>query len=253
MRRRQHRDRGLVIPAPVVDSPLRQVDPRVKLLLSTLVSLTVMLPLGRLGLFMVLYVLLLLWAHLLPTAVRQVWRLRWLLVVIFVVDWLFISVDLAVIVVLRLVLLVGVFAFFVSTTTPNELRLALERLRVPYRYAFSLSLAFQSVGLLQQKWRAIQEAQVARGLRLSIGRRGGSGNGEGARFWDGWPKLRNFVALTVPAIVLTTHRAWGMTEAAYARGFDTPHRSVYRTLSMRWTDWALVLAALCIVGGLLCI
>lgn len=239
MSRRQHRATGLFIPALVADSPLRHADPRAKLLLSLLTSLAVMLPLERLGLFMALYAMLLLWARLLPEALRQIWRLRVLLVVLFVVDWLFISADLAVIIVMRIVLLVSVFAFFVSTTAPNELRLALERLRVPYRYAFSLSLAFQSVGLLQQEWRAIHEAQVARGIRFA---------GDLRR---ALPQLRDFVALTVPAIVLTTRRAWGMTEAAYARGFDAPHRSAYHTLAMRWTDWALVLTALLVTGGLL--
>ena len=239
MSRRQHRATGLFIPALVANSPLRDADPRAKLFLSLLSSLAVMLPLERLGLFMALYMVLLLWARLLPSALRQIWRLRVLLVVLFAVDWLFISADLAVIIILRVILLVGVFAFFVSTTAPNELRLALERLHVPYRYAFSLSLAFQSVGLLQQEWRAIREAQVARGIRFAGDLR------------HVLPQLRDFVALTVPAIVLTTRRAWGMTEAAYARGFDAPHRSAYHTLSMRWTDWALVLAALFVTGGLL--
>jgi energy-coupling factor transport system permease protein len=241
MSRRQHRAAGLSIPALVTNSPLRHADPRAKLLLSFAASLAVMLPLERLGLFMALYSLLLLWAHLLPSALRQIWRLRVLLVVLFVVDWLFISVDLAVIIVLRVILLVSVFALFVSTTAPNELRLALESLRIPYRYAFSLTLAFQSLGLLQQEWRAIREAQIARGVRLS---------GDIRR---ALPRLRDFVALTVPAIVLTTRRAWGMTEAAYARGFDAPHRRAYHTLAMRWTDWVLVLATLFVAGGLLLI
>ncbi len=239
MNRRQGAEGGIFIPALVADSPLRRADPRAKLLLSCLASLAVMLPLERLGLFMGIYTLLLFWARLLPAALRQIWRLRVLLVALFAVDWLFIGVDLAVTVVLRVVLLVGVFAFFVGATTPGELRLALERLRVPYRYAFSLSLAFQSVGLLQQEWRAIREAQLARGLRFA---------GDIRQLL---PQLRDFVALTVPAIVLTTRRAWGMTEAAYARGFDAPHRTAYRALTMHWTDWLLVSAALLVIGGLL--
>ena len=44
----------------------------------------------------------------------------------------------------------------------------------------------------------------------------------------------------MPAIVLTTRRAWAITEAASARGFDSPHRRPYRRLVMRWTDWGLV-------------
>jgi biotin transport system permease protein len=214
------------------DSPLRRVDPRTKLALGLCASLAVMLSLEKLAVFMGLYALLLLSA-------RQVWRLKWVLLVLFVVDWLFVSLDLAAIITLRLILLAGAFALFFATTTPAELRLALEWLRVPHRYAFSLSLAFQSVGLLDDEWRAIREAQRARGA------------------WSqptGWrdlvARLRDLVALAVPAVVLTTKRAWAMTEAAYARGFDSPHRRPYRQLMMGWLDWLLLVGAAAVATSL---
>jgi len=222
------------------DSPLRRVDPRTKLALSLCASLAVMLSLEKLAIFMGLYVLLLLWARLLPEAARQVWRLKWVLLVLFVVDWLFVSLDLAAIITLRLILLAGAFTLFFATTTPAELRLALEWLRVPYRYAFSLSLAFQSVGLLDDEWRSIREAQQARGA------------------WSqpsGWrdlaAKVRDLVALAVPAVVLTTKRAWAMTEAAYARGFDSPHRRPYRQLALSWLDWLLLMGTVAVAVSLI--
>jgi energy-coupling factor transporter transmembrane protein EcfT len=217
------------VPGRVEASPLCRADPRTKLALSTCASLAVMLPLERLLLFAALYVPFLLWGRLLPTAARQVWRLKWLLIALFVMDWLFVGLDLAIVVTLRVVLLAGVFTLFVATTTTDELRLALERLYVPYRYAFSLSLAFQSVNLLSEEWHAIHEAQLSRG---ALGRISG---------WrDIVPWVRDGVAMTVPAIVLTVRRAWAMTEAACARGFDSPHRRPYRQLAMQWRDWLLL-------------
>jgi energy-coupling factor transport system permease protein len=195
-----------------------------------------MLPLQRLVAFMALYALLLCWACLLSDAARQIWRLKWVLIPLFILDWLLVGLDLAVIVTLRIVLLAGAFALFVRTTTPGEFRLALEWLRVPYRYAFSVSLAFQSVGLLDDEWRMIREAQRARGAWEFE--------------WAGWRKLvsqvRELVALTVPAIVLTTKRAWALTEAAYARGFDSPRRQPYRRLKMGCLDWLLLTSAVII-------
>lgn len=215
--------------ALVEASPLRGADPRTKLALSLCASLAVMLTLEKLVAFMALYVVLLLWAGLIREAARQVWRLKWVLLVLFVVDWLFVSLDLAVVVSLRLVLLAGAFALFFSTTTAGELRLALEWMRVPYRYGFSLGLAFQSVGLLEGEWRAIREAQRTRGAWApKVGWR------------DLVERVRDLVSLTVPTIVLTTTRAWAMTEAAYARGFDSPHRRPYHHLSMGWLDWMLL-------------
>jgi energy-coupling factor transporter transmembrane protein EcfT len=217
--------------ALVEHSPLRRADPRTKLALSLCASLAVMLPLEHLAVFMVVCVVLLLWGRLLPEAARQVWRLKWVLIPLFLFDWLVIDLYLAVIVTLRIILLAGAFALFVGTTTPGELRLALEWMRVPYRYAFSVSLAFQSVGLLDDEWRAIYEAQRARGAWVFEW----SG---GRRFVE---QVRDLVALTVPAIVLTTKRAWAMTEAAYARGFDSPRRCPFRQLAMNRLDWLLLI------------
>jgi energy-coupling factor transporter transmembrane protein EcfT len=227
--------RGLVL---VEDSPLRRADPRTRLALSLCASLAVMLPLERLAAFMAVYIALLLWARLLPEAARQVWRLRWVLLILFVVDLLVVSLDLAAIITLRLVLLAGAFSLFFASTTPGELRLALEWLRIPYRYAFSLGLAFQSLGLLGEEWRGILEAQRARGAWVPS---------------TGWRnlgrRLRDMVGLTVPAITLTTKRAWAMTEAAYARGFDSPKRRPYRRLVWRSLDtWLLAGSAAVMVA-----
>ena len=52
------------------------------------------------------------------------------------------------------------------------------------------------------------------------------------------------MALTVPAVVLTTRRAWAITEAAYARGFDSPRRLSYHVLILQPRDWLLMLDAI---------
>jgi energy-coupling factor transporter transmembrane protein EcfT len=226
--------------ALVERSPLRRADPRTKLALSLCASLAVMLSLERLGVFMIAYTLLLLWARLLPEAARQIWRLKWVLIGLFLVDWLLVGLNLAAIVTLRLILLTSAFALFFATTTPRELQSALEWFRLPYRYAFAVSLAFQSIGLLDDEWRAIREAQRSRGAWSPI---------------TGWKgivdKVRDLVSLAVPAVVLTTKRAWAMTEAAYARGFDSPHRRPYRRLTMGRLDWLLLVGAVASSAALL--
>lgn len=235
-------------PTLVADSPLRRADPRAKLALSICASLAVMLPVDRLAIFMILYAAALLWARLLPSAARQVWQLKWLLVAILIVDWLVVGLDLAIAVTMRVVLLAGLMIFLVGTTTADEFRLALEALRVPYRYAFSLGLAFQSIHLLGDEWRSIQEAQLARGAwPIGHGTRRSAGETLHAMLF----RLRDLVALTVPAIVLTTRRAWAMTEAACARGFDAPHRQPYRRLKMRWPDWGLIAVAVVVLAAFL--
>ncbi len=107
---------------------------------------------------------------------------------------------------------------------------------IPYPYAFSLSLAFLSVSIMHEEWHAIGEAQRSRGAWQD--RQGLRQIGQ---------RLNDLVALGVPAIVLTVKRAWTFTEAAYTRGFDSPHRRPYRQLAMRPADWALSLGALTVM------
>jgi energy-coupling factor transport system permease protein len=131
----------------------------------------------------------------------------------------------------------GVFALFFSTTATTELGLALESLGIPYRYAFSINLAFQSIGLLQEEWHAIHEAQQSRGVLVKF---------EGIRQLI--KQLNDLIALTVPAIVLTTRRAWAITEAAYTRGFDSPQRQAYNKLEMKIIDWFIIIFFLIMIS-----
>jgi len=213
----------------VEDSPLRGADPRTKLFLSLVISLVVMTSIERLLIFLGVYLLFLIWARLLAPTVQHIWRLKWLLIFLFAFDWWLISLDHAMLICIRLILLTGVFALFFSTTNTRELGLALEKLYVPYRYAFSLSLAFQSLGLLDDEWRAIREAQSSRGALP-----------DSSSFWKLITNVGDLISLTVPAIVLTTKRAWAITEASYVRGFDSPHRVSYHILEFSRLDFFLM-------------
>lgn len=213
----------------VENSPLRSADPRTKLFLSLAISLVVMTSIERLLIFLGVYLLFLIWARLLAPTAQHIWRLKWLLIFLFAFDWWLISLDHAVLICIRLILLTGVFALFFSTTNTRELGLALEKFHVPYRYAFSLSLAFQSLGLLDDEWRAIREAQSSRGALP-----------DSSSFWELVTNVGDLISLTVPAIVLTTKRAWAITEASYARGFDSPHRVSYHTLEFSRLDFLLM-------------
>ena len=215
--------------ALVEDSPLRKADPRTKLFISMAISLMMMLPLERLALFLGVYAVFLVWVRLLGPALRQIWRMKWLLFFLFAIDWWLIGLDHAALICMRLVLLTGVFALFFSTTTTRELGLALEKFHVPHRYAFSLSLAFQSLSLLDDEWRAISEAQYSRGVAVQM-----------SSFRKLLRQVGDLISLTVPAIVLTTKRAWAITEAAYARGFDSPKRNPFHTLVFSQFDAFLI-------------
>jgi energy-coupling factor transport system permease protein len=236
---RKSGDRQLLDTALCERSPLRKLDPRSKLFMSLVASLAVMLPLKLLAIYFVIYLLFIICTGLFTKFIRQIYRMKWILLGLFLVDWLVVDLQLAGEVTLRLILITSVFTTIFATTTPGELGLAIESLHVPYRYAFSINLAFQSLRLLQEEWNAIWEAQKSRGVLPRF---------TGVRSF--FQRTGDLVALTVPAIVLTTRRAWAITESAHARGFDSPNRVPYSTLSMHWWDWVSMLIPTALVVAL---
>ncbi len=220
----------------VPESSLRQADPRVKLLICTLVALSVMLPLDRLAVFWAFFAAGMFAARLARELLYQVRRIVWILVILFIIDTVFVDLPFALLITLRFVLVVSAFTLFFATTSPEEFRLAMEKLGMPYSYAFSLSLAFLSVSIMYDEFLNILEAQKSRGAWIEL---------KGIRRIS--EQANSLVALGVPAVVLTVKRAWTFTEAAYTRGFDSPHRHPYRRLVMRRSDWLLATACVAIV------
>jgi len=223
-----------------IDSRLRAVDARLKLGLVLVITLSVMLPLPRLALFSLALVALLAFGGLLRDAFYQLERIALLLVVLFLLDWKFIGLDFAVLITFRFAIIVCASVLLLNTTTSEELRQGLRGLGVPYRYAFVLSLAFLSVPLMCDEWRNVREAQKARGLNPKR---------------EGWRELphilQDIVSLAVPAVVLTTRRAWSLTEAAHARGFGSPHMGRPPGLPNRWSDWGLLASAISVLALLI--
>lgn len=161
--------------------------------------------------------------------------------VLFALDWLFIGLPFALLITLRLALLATAFSLFFATTTPDELRAALEWAGLSARLSFTFTTAYRSLSLLEDEWRGIREAQQARG----IGEGGASGP------WRRWrQRLRGATALIVPAIVLATQRAWGLAEAASVRGLESPLRRPYRTLRLAGLDYLLLAGAAVLLIGL---
>lgn len=228
----KHRRRSTALPGIRQDSPLRDVDPRIKLALIVVLAASIMLPLPRLLIALGLFLAGLAVGRLLNEAGQLLWRARIWIPALFLIDWAFIGLDFAILITLRVLMVLLISVVLFGTTTPEEFRAALRSLGMPYRFAFVLSLAFQSLPMIQDEVLAIIDAQKARG---------GLPNAQ-----QGWRRvlsnLSEWTALAVPAIVLTTKRAWALTEAAHSRGFGSPNHKTFRQLRSGWHDWGLLLA-----------
>lgn len=126
-------------------------------------------------------------------------------------------------VVLLLTLVASLSAFFL-TTSPDELSLALVKLRLPYELSLELSMAIRFVPTLAREAQLIVDAQRARGLDLESGfiRR-----------------LRNLIPILIPLVVNTVRRSYRVAEAMESRGFGASRsRTWLYELRLRARDYA---------------
>jgi energy-coupling factor transporter transmembrane protein EcfT len=198
----------------VEHSFFRRVDARTKLALSLAASLVVALPLPSVALCVTAYGALVVAGGLTAPAWRNVRRLRLVLSALFLLDWYWVGLSFAVLITLRLLVLSVAFTVLIATTTRDDMRRALEQLGLPRRVAFAFATALATLSLLEAEWRGILEAQRARGLTLAAA--------PGVTWRQSFRFAHDLVPFVVPAVVLTTQRAWSLTETAAMRGIEAP-------------------------------
>jgi energy-coupling factor transport system permease protein len=144
----------------------------------------------------------------------------------------------ALILALRLLNIVLASALFVLTTDPTLFAVALSRLHVPYRYAFTLILALRLVPLFDEEMSHVRNAQRARGISVDHG------------------VLRGFFTRIrytfFPMIFSALSRVDTLTLAMDGRGFGYAGTRTYaRRTRFTAKDWILTLASVLITGLLL--
>jgi energy-coupling factor transport system permease protein len=140
--------------------------------------------------------------------------------------------------VLRLLNIVLASALFVFTTDPTLFAVALTRLHVPYRYAFTLILALRLVPLFDEEMSHVRNAQRARGISVDRG------------------VLRGFFTRIrhtfLPMIFSALSRIDTLTLAMDGRGFGYARRRTYaRRPRFAPKDWIITLSSLLLTGFLL--
>jgi|SRR5271157_56152 len=127
---------------------------------------------------------------------------------------------------MRLIVLISCFSVFFLTVHPDELANALVALKLPYSFAFSISLSFRYVPTLAMEVQTIMEAQKSRGLELEKG--------------GFYTRVKNFLPILVPLVLLSIRRSLLVAESLESRGFGSSEkRTFYQKLSMKGKDWVI--------------
>jgi len=223
-----------------IDSPIHNLDPRMKFLYVCVMFVVAILfyeilPLIVLFLMPIPFVLL--------AGVQKEWR-RSLRGAIFLASFIFlvniassflgsgfvltaVNLENAAAMTLRFIVLVEAFSVFFLTTSPDHLGLALEQTHVPYEFAFAFTTAVRFVPVLAEEAQTIMDAQKARGLELEKG---------------GFLKrIRNYVPVLIPLIVSAIRRSLELAEAMESRAWGaTKKRTNLYALRLHRSDFALL-------------
>lgn len=145
------------------------------------------------------------------------------------------SIENAIALTLRFVVLIESFSIFFLTTSPDHLGLALEQTGIPYEFCFAFTTAVRFVPVLAEEAQTIMDAQKARGLELERG--------------NFLKRIRNYIPILIPLIVSAIRRSLELAEAMESRAWGaTKKRTNLYVLKMHKNDFLLIAITLGILA-----
>jgi len=225
-------------------TPIHLLDPRTKFLLVIAVLVPALL-------FANVWVMILLLASQLPLLFLGRVARRWALSLragiflsglIFAVNLFTGSLFSAIALTLRFLVLLTAFSLFFMTTSPDDLGLALDRigavrwlsrrwLGYPNALSFTFTTAVRLVPTLAVDAQTVVDAQRSRGLELDKG--------------NLLRRVRNYVPILIPLLLIAIRRSLELAEALESRGFPGKEgRTSLFQLKLRKTDYAFIAVCL---------
>lgn len=124
---------------------------------------------------------------------------------------------------------------FIVTTHPSEFAASLNKIGVPYKISYSVSLALRYIPDVQRDFRTIAQAQQARGIDLSSNEK--------------WHKrVRNASSIIFPLILSSMDRIETISNAMELRAFGKkPKRTWYSSRAFEGRDYIAIGAGIIIL------
>lgn len=132
---------------------------------------------------------------------------------------------------MRLIVFLSSFSLFFLTTTPDEIALTLQRLKLPYEYTFAFVSAIRFTPVMAEELKAVMDAQRARGLELDKG--------------PITRRIKNLIPIFVPLLVNVIRRSYELAEAMEVKCFGaSKKRTSLKTLKIRMKDFGFLIVVL---------
>lgn len=222
-----------------IESPIHSLDPRSKAVFLIVLSVLSILYSDPLTLIVLLIVQipLVYMAKVIRFWLNSLRGSAFLMTFIFIVNFLtsyfymggftLEGLNMAVAMTFRFITLIGVFSLFFLTTTPEDLSLALEKLKIPYDICFAFTAAMRFVPDIALEAQSIMDAQKSRGLELERGKI--------------IERIRNMLPILVPLFIRSFQRSIELAEAMESRAYGAIRKrtSLYE-LKMSRGDYVLI-------------
>ncbi len=220
------------------DDFVHRLDPRTKLFLVT-VYLTLLIMFKQFIVHLILFSTLIIWIILAGMGKKVIKSIRGMAFIIFFIiffNTLFSSLNLGLLMTLRLVNIIIAFSIFFQTTHPDDLTQAIAKMGVSYPIAFSFSLAFRFIPTLANEVETITKAQKSRGLVMQSG--------------GLFQQIRALFPLLIPLITNSIKRAFYVAESLEARSFGIEKkRTQLHPVRLRFADWIIFIFLLVLLGA----
>ncbi|MHA1669081.1 MAG: energy-coupling factor transporter transmembrane component T family protein [Promethearchaeota archaeon] len=219
---------------------IHNLDPRAKLLFAIIYTIGALIfsDIAPLFILFISLIPLILLGRLFKSWFKSLKGMSFLFIIIILLNTLFISLNFAIAMVLRITIMLSAFSVFFLTVDPNDLALSLISMKVPYEFAFSFSLAFRFVPTIAIEAQNIMDAQQSRGYEMQ---QKGIIN-----------QVKNLFPLLVPLIISSIKRAFNVAEALESRAFGSEQkRTYYFTIKYTAKDWIFTFYLLALLSILI--
>lgn len=214
------------------DTPIHNLDPRTKLIVTIVLSIVTMMYFDIIPLLLILTfeIIIIIAAHSLKEWMTTMKGVAILILFVFVINAFLASatypISFALSMSVRLITLMTAFSIFFITVHPDDLAQALIQMKVPFEFAFALSMATRYVPTLAMESQTIIDAQRSRGVELDKG--------------SITTRIKNTIPILVPLLVVSIRRAISIAESLESRAFgSSSHRTYLFKLKMKKRDYAI--------------
>lgn len=215
-----------------IDSVIHRLDPRGKLIAVGIYLVATAL-LNNIAILLILAIpiaIQLILGKALKKVGKGFFALAPFLALIFILNYLALrDVYMSLIPVIRFTLFLIIIDIFFLTTDPDDFALTLEALHLPLIISLSFTLALRFIPTIAQQVNEIIEAQISRGLRLDQG--------------NFLKRLKNYIPVLVPVIILSIKRSIEVAESLEIRGVDPEAKRVsytYLRLTKKDAEYVII-------------